>query len=125
MQLRLLIETGCDEVKAMFKLKIYCNDGETSQYWEDGVYTYETYDKALIACYESALSEAADLMMCSDQFSWFEVERNFEITEAYATDLLENVVFFPVATVYYDHAPWDRESDCEIKIVTGYAIVEM
>lgn len=109
----------------MFKLKIFCDDGELGQYWEDGNGTYETYDKALIACYENALSEASGLMIDSDLFNWFEVERDFEITEAYATELLKDVVFFPVATVYYDRAPWVRENDCEIKIVTGYDIVEV
>lgn len=34
----------------MFKIKIYCNDGDV-KYWEDGVGTYETYDKALVSCY--------------------------------------------------------------------------
>lgn len=28
----------------MFKIKIYCNDNG-KYYWEDGVETYETYDK--------------------------------------------------------------------------------
>lgn len=109
----------------MYKLKIFCNDGNLGQYWEDGIGTYETYDKALIACYENALGEAAELMIASDSFNWFEVERDFEITEAYETEALQAVVFFPVATVHYDHAPWDRENDCDIEIVTGYMIVEV
>ena len=109
----------------MFKLRIYCNDGELGQYWEDGIGTYETYDNALIACYENAISEASELMISGDYFNWFEVEMDFEITEAYETEALKDVVFFPVATVYYDHAPWDRETDCDIQIVTGYAIVEV
>ena len=108
-----------------YKLKIYCNDEESGQYWEDGIGTYETFDKALIACYENALHEVQELMMTSDYHNWFEVDMDFEVTEAYATELLKDVVFFPVATVYYDHAPWDRENDCEIKIVTGYAIAEV
>lgn len=109
----------------MFKLKIFCNDGEFGQYLEDGIGTYETYDKALIACYENAISETVELMMDSDYFNWFEVERDFEITEAYMVEELKDIVFFPVATVYYDHAPWERENDCDIQIVTGYAIVEI
>ena len=109
----------------MFKLKIYCNDGDLGQYWEDGMGTYETYDKALIACYEDALHEVQELMMGSDYFNWFEVEMDFEITEVYENEQLKDVPYFPVATVFYDHAPWDRENDCDIEIVTGYAIVEI
>lgn len=108
----------------MFKLKIYCNDGDAGKYWEDGNGTYETYDKALIACYENAMSEVAELMMDSDIFNWFEVERDFEITEAYENEKLKDVAFFHAATVYYDRAPWNRENDCDIEIVTGYLIVE-
>lgn len=108
----------------MFKLKIYCNDGY-AQYWDDGLGEYETYDKALIACYQNALSETASLMIDADYGKYFEVEQSFEITEAYANDALKDVVFFPVATVLYDRAPQDRENDCKIEIVTGYDIVEI
>lgn len=108
----------------MFKLKIFCNDGD-QQYWEDGSGVYETYDKALIACYENALHEARYLMEGGDAFNWFEVEEHFEVTEAYETEALKDVSFFPVAVVYYDHAPWVRENDCEIDIITGYSIVEV
>ena len=108
----------------MFKLKIFCNDGDT-QYWEDGQDVYETYDKALIACYEDALHETQELMMTSYYDNWFEIDMDFEVTEAYETEALRDVSFFPVATIYYDHAPWDRENDCEIKIITGYLIVEV
>lgn len=107
----------------MFKLKIYCNDGDI-QYWENGMGTYETYAKALIACYENALQETQELMMTSDEYNWFEVDMDFEVTEAYETEELKDVSFFPVAVIYYDHAPWDRENDCGIEIITGYAIVE-
>ena len=108
----------------MFKLKIYCNDGDV-QYWDDGIGEYETYDKALVACYENALDEAHDLMEMGDYYNWFEVNMDFEITEPYETEELKDVTCFPVATVYYDRAPWDRENDCEIKILTGYYIVEI
>lgn len=109
----------------MFKLKIFCNDGEGLQYWEDGNGTYETYDKALIACYEDALDETQELMADSNLFGWFEIYKDFEITEAYENEKLEHTSFFPVTVIYYDHAPWDRDYDCEIKIVTGYTIVEI
>ena len=108
----------------MFKLKIYCNDGDY-QYWEDGVGEYETYDKALLACYQNAIQETQSLMGTSDYFNWFEVNENFEITEAYKNETLKDVVFFPVATVHYDHEPWNRENDCDITIITGYAICEL
>lgn len=108
----------------MFKLRIYCNDGDT-RYWEDGIGTYETYDKALIACYENALQETESLMELGNLFNWFEVNRNFEITEAYENETLKDVAFFPVATIRYDKAPWDRENDCDIEIITGYDIVEI
>ena len=106
----------------MFRLKIYCNDGYV-KYWEDGIGEYETYDKALLACYGNALSEVQELMMDANYGLYFEVEQNFEITDTYADDTLKDIPFFPVATVLYDRAPQDRENDCEIEIVTGYYIV--
>lgn len=109
----------------MFKLRIFCNDGDNCQYWEDITDTYETYDKALIACYENALQETQELMGTSDRYNWFEVDMNFEVTETYESEALKDVSFFPVAVIYYDHAPWDREYDCHIEIVTGYIIVEV
>jgi hypothetical protein len=109
----------------MFKLRIYCND-RCCEYWEDGNGTYETYDKALIACYENALAEAQELMESSNGYDWFEVNMDFEITEDYKSELLsKEEVIFPVATVYYDHAPYDRENDCHIEVITGYDIVEI
>ena len=109
----------------MFKLKIYCNDGNRKQYWENGIGEYETYDKALIACYKDALQEAKSLMMNADRDRWFEVEEDFEVTETYTNENLELGTLFETATVYYDHAPQDRENDCDIQIVTGYRIVEI
>lgn len=108
----------------MFKLKIYCNDRDV-QYWEDGIGEYETYDKALIACYQNSLCEVQELMIDADYGLYFEVEQDFEVTETYANDTLKGIAFFPVATVFYDHAPQDRENDCQIEIVTGYYIVEV
>ena len=108
----------------MFKLRIYCNDGNV-QYWDDGVGEYETYDKALIACYENAIQEVQELMGTSNDCNWYEVNIDFEVTETYASTEVELGTVFPVATVYYDHAPWDRENDCDITIVTGYDIVEV
>lgn len=108
----------------MFKLKIYCNDGDV-QYWDDDIEEFETYDKALIACYENALNEVQDLMETGAVDWWFEVNKDFEITDAYMNELLREIVYFPVATIFYDHAPWDRENDCDIQIITGYNIVEV
>lgn len=108
----------------MFKIKIYCNDIDGNHYWEEGVGTYETYDKALIACYGNALQESKCLMMDADRDRWFEVEDNFEVTETYTNEKLKLGAIFETATVYYDHAPQDRENDCDIQIVTGYKIVE-
>ena len=105
----------------MFKIKIYCNDNG-KYYWEDGVGTYETYDKALISCFRNALQEARDL---SAGYGYFEAEEDFEVTETYENTELELGTVFEVATVYYDKAPYDRENDCDIKIVTGYMIVEV
>jgi hypothetical protein len=113
----------------MYKLRIYCNDiycdGTSRQYWEDGNGTYETYDKALIECYKASLEEVQGLMETSDCYKWFEIDKDFEITEAYKNNELKDIVSFPIATILYDHAPWDRENDCEIKIITGYDIVEV
>lgn len=110
----------------MFKLRIYCNDGDNQRYWEDGIDAYETYEKALNACYETALQETQSLMMTSDYYNWFEVNIDFEITEAYENEVLgKDVAFFPAAVIHYDKAPWDRENDCDIEIITGYDIVEV
>ena len=108
----------------MFKIKIYCNDGDV-KYWEDGVGTYETYDKALVSCYRNALQEAQGLMRDADRDRWFEAEENFEVTETYTNESLELGTIFETATIYYDHAPQDRENDCDIQIVTGYLIEEV
>ncbi len=105
----------------MFKIKIFCNDNG-KYYWEDGVKIYETYDKALISCFRNALQETKDL---SSVYGYFEVEEDFEVTETYKNENLELGTLFEVATVYYDHAPYDRENDCDIHIVTGYMIVEI
>ena len=109
----------------MFKLKIYCNDVDNQQYWDDGCGVYETYDKALISCYQNALEETQGLMNTSYGLCWFEVNDYFEVTDTYANEFVELGTIFPVAVVYYDKAPWDREHDCDIKIVTGYEIVEI
>lgn len=109
----------------MYKIKIYCNDGNENQYWEDGIGTYDTYDKALIACYRNALQETTSLMVDADGERWFEVEEDFEVTETYTNEKLELGTIFETATVYYDHAPNDRENDCDIQIVTGYQIFKI
>ena len=109
----------------MFKVKIYCND-RNYEYWEYGRGEYETYGEALIDCYENALEEVHSLMENSDDHNWFEVNNNFEITEDYKSELLsEDGLVFPVATVYYDHAPYDRMNDCHIEVITGYLIIEV
>ena len=108
----------------MYKIKIYCNDGDV-QYWEDGMGTHETYDKAFIACFENALQETQCLMETADGEKWFEVNEYFEVTETYKNKELELGTVFETATVYYDHAPYDRENDCDIQIVTGYKIMEI
>lgn len=109
----------------MFKLKIFCNDGDSQQYWDDGIGVYETYDKALIACYKNALDETQELMMYQDGCCWFEVNTDFEITDTYVNKCLELGTIIPVAVICYDHAPWDRENDCDIEILTGYTIVKI
>jgi hypothetical protein len=109
----------------MFKVKIYCNDGENQQWWEDGYGEYETYAEALIACYEASLQEVQDLMFDGSCDNWFEIEKELEVTDIFANEIVELGTVFPVATMHYDHAPWDRENDCDIKIFTGYDIVEI
>lgn len=111
----------------MFKLKTYCNDGDMGKYWEDGVDVFKTHDEALLSCFRTALEEARGLMETSGESdNWFEVETDFEVTGEYHTGgFVETGTVFPVAVVFYDHAPWDRENDCDIQIVTGYAIVEV
>lgn len=106
----------------MYRIKIYCNDGNI-QYWEDSIKKYETHDKALIDCFRNSLDETKTLMETTNE-EWFEVEEDFEVTETYTNKILELGTIFDVATVYYDHAPNDRENDCDIKILTGYKIIE-
>lgn len=111
----------------MYRIKNYCND-VTSKYWEGGKDKYKTYDEAFIACFTSALQEVQSLMCLMEPGNvnaWFEVELNFEVTEAYKDELTKDVSFFPVAVVFYDHAPWDRDNDCDIRIVTGYDIIKI
>jgi len=105
----------------MFAIRTFCNDTD-NKHWDEPVGTYKTYEQALVACFQNALAEARELMSTSNPDAWFEVEVDFEITEGYEDDLLKGIAFFPVAVAFYDHAPWDRENDCYIKIVTGYAI---
>ena len=69
--------------------------------------------------------KVVDLMSDADKNRWFEVEENFEVTETYTNENLELGTVFETATVYYDHAPQDRENDCDIQIVTGYMIVKV
>lgn len=110
----------------MFKVKIFSDTGHGEQCWKDDTSEYETYDKALIDCYNSAIYDTNYLMSCSDINNWFEVSVDFEVTKNYITDVLkEDIGFFPVAVIYYDKAPWDRDNDCDIKIVTGYLIIVM
>ena len=109
----------------MYKIKIYCNDGNKNQYWEEGVGTYETYDKALIACYKNAIEETQNLRGSSEGEKWFETEQDFEVTETYTNKKLKLGTLFETATVCYDHAPNDRENDCNIQIVTGYQIFKI
>lgn len=109
----------------MYKIKIYCNDGNKNQYWEEGIGTYDTYDKALNDCYKNALQETKSLMEHAGREEWFETEEFFEVTETYVNKELELGTIFETATVYYDHAPNDRENDCDIQIVTGYQIFKI
>lgn len=116
----------------MYQLKIYYDDGNGNKRWEDGVGNYETYDKALVACFRNALQKTQDLMSTSDGAAWFEVEDAFEVTEPYRNEVICQVLgadhhnhFFEAAVTRYDHAPYDRENDCDIRLVTGYLIVEV
>ncbi len=101
----------------MFEIKRY--DGGLKQ-WSKHTVGHKTKDKAIVACYEAAIYEAAVLMQTESKYGWFEVEMDFEITDAYMCNELKDVTFFPVAVIFYDKAPWDRENDCEISLVSGY-----
>ena len=105
----------------MYKLKMYCNDIDCD-YYEYGYGTSETYDKVLVQCYASALEEVQGLMSIGKDNCWFEMEKDFEVTDTYATDVLTKGTVFDVAVVCYDEPPHDREGDCNITIVTGYIV---
>ena len=106
----------------MFRLKIYRNDNG-NKYYEDGVETYDTLEKAMCACYENAIYEANENMACSvNSPYWYEVNTYFEITPSYVNELLDEGTVIPVAVIRYDHDPWDRENDCEITIISGYTV---
>ena len=105
----------------MFGLELFCNDNGCMYLGKDTC-IYNSHDAALVAAYRSAINEATELMKCSNSTMWFEVCIDFEVTDTYASDILELGTIFPVAVLCYDHAPWDRENDCDIKIVTGYTI---
>lgn len=108
----------------MFEVKIYCDDNNT-KYWDKMSTKFTSYSEALVACYEHGLDEVHTLMEHSNIDNWYEVNINFEVTEGYENELIKNVPFFPVAVICYDKAPWNRENDCCIKIVTGYDILEV
>lgn len=111
--------------KKTFRLRAYCDDGAMGKSWDDGVDTFETYDKALIAAYRSALEVAQDMNAnLGENGWWFEVEKDFEVTGTYANEVVMLGTVFPVALLAYDHAPWNRENDCGIVIQTGYLIGE-
>lgn len=111
--------------KKTFRLRAYCNDSAMGKYWDDGIDAFETYDKALIAAYQSALEVAQDMNAnLGEDGWWFEVEKDFEVTDTYVNEVVTLGTVFPVALVAYDHAPWDRENDCDIVIQTGYLIAE-
>lgn len=108
----------------MFILKLFCNDGKR-KYWDCGSGVYETYAKALVACYENALDETQSLMADSTLHGWYEIVRNVEIPVPYKNDVPSDVTAFPVATVYYEKAPWERDFGGKIETITGYCIVEV
>jgi hypothetical protein len=109
----------------MYTIRRFCNDANGVKYWKNDNVSYETYDKALIVCFEQSLREAQYLMRESNYENWVEVERDLAVTEGYLTGGIEEELYYlPIATVHYDHAPWDRENDCEITVITGYDIVE-
>lgn len=105
----------------MYKLKIYCNDID-NDYYEYGCGANESYYKLLVQGYSSALEEVQGLMSIGKDNCWFEMERDFEVTETYATNVLTLGTVFPVAVVCYDKPPHNRENDCNITIITGYDI---
>lgn len=110
----------------MFKIRTYYNDGPLGHYWGTTSPVHKTHDEALVACFRDALEEAQGLNeCCGEEGYWLEVETDFEITSGYENDCVELGTVFPVAVVMYDHAPWDRENDCKIDIVTGYLIEEV
>ena len=105
----------------MFGLELFF-DVNGRQNWDRTTGIYNSRDAALIMAYQLAINEAAELMELSNGTMWFEVCVNFEVTDTYASDILKLGTIFPVAVLCYDHAPWDRENDCDIKIATGYTI---
>ena len=52
--------------------------------------------------------------------NYFEVG---EFEEVYASDGTA-YPSFPISVLWYDKAPDDRENDCEIRVVTGYEVIE-
>jgi len=114
----------------MYKIKLLCVDTQHGRkiekqdvYWDWGIGTYETREEALLSAYGSALQEASGLMENSDYNNWYEVSdcgnEHFEIEE-----FVEDIVF-DIDVTWYSNAPWDRENDCDIQLLTGYKIVDL
>lgn len=104
----------------MFKLRMLCNFVDGGSYWKDEDAEYETRDEALIECCRRSTAEVYHLMSGSNDNNWFEVVFDYE---SVSNASLSTV--YPVATIWCDKAPWDRENDCDIRVVTGYDIVEV
>lgn len=114
----------------MYKIKCLCVDtipGEKIKkedvYWDWSLNVFETRDKALVAAFSNALEEVADRMLDSDCSNWYEasdcLNEHFEIAD------FVDVIYFDVDVTWYSRAPWDRENDCDIQLVTGYKVVDI
>ena len=104
----------------MYGIKMTCYYADKTEPREK-IHTsyFDSRKKAEEVAHNLALMECDELNEDGNvNGNYFEVG---EYKEIYSADG-ENCVCFPIAVLWYDKAPDDRENDCQIRVVTGYEI---
>ena len=109
----------------MYKIRYFHHNKYGNRYWDIGFDLHETYNEALICAYACSVLEVSELMVDALRNGFVETHTKFEVTPDHKCRELNDIKRFPVATIYYDRAPWDREDGCYTRILTGYDIVEL
>ena len=109
----------------MYVLKIACQEPDGKFYYETGLVSYKTYDKALLAAYSLALKECADLNLTgNEQDNYFEVAEFQEYPNKDGSDVSYDEIY-PVSVAWFDKPCYDRENDLSYMMVSGYQPVKI